>query len=352
MRAYFSNKNFLIGILMLSLLYLGNARADIGGKVSKVLVINSAGQPIRSIFDGLQPSENVRNVLLLHKDPQGMHAKLDPFRFRLNRLIAGPPVYFACQTKGICGQSGTTQGPPGPCNDNNCNVSNITDSDDPNDGTIEEYCGVDCCVNWLKCTFEEPPPDLCDPQCKSPIIIDVEGEGFHLTAAVNGVRFDIDGSGHPVQIAWTNSSFHNALLALPGKDGLVHNGKELFGNFTPQPDSPTPNGFAALAEYDKPENGGNGDGVIDQKDRVYASLRLWIDANHDGICQSSELHSLTEFGIYSLSLAYTESRRVDEFGNLFRYRAQVNPGDQKDRRDNNQAGDPGRWTYDVFLRAQ
>lgn len=352
MRSYFSHKDWAVGVLVLSLLYLGSARADVGSKISKVLVINSAGQPISSIFDGLQPSENVRNVLLLHKDTQGMHASLDPFRLRLmDRLVAGPPVYFACPTGGVCGQSGTTQGGPAGCTDGDCNVFDITNSDDPNDGTFEEYCGADCCVDWRSCTLEATP-DLCDPQCKSPIIIDVEGEGFHLTAAVNGVLFDIDGSGHPVQIAWTNSSFHNALLALPGKDGLVHNGKELFGNFTPQPASPTPNGFAALAEYDKPENGGNGDGVIDQKDKVFARLRLWIDANHDGICQSSELHPLAEFGIYSLSLAYTESRRVDEFGNLFRYKAQVNPGEQKDRRDNNQAGDPGRWTYDVFLRTQ
>jgi hypothetical protein len=152
-----------------------------------------------------------------------------------------------------------------------------------------------------------------------------------------------------VQIAWTDPHFHNAFLALPGSDGLVHNGKELFGNFTPQPQSAHPNGFLALAQYDRTENGGNEDGIIDDKDAVFSQLRLWIDANHDGVCQPEELHRLQEFGIYSLALNFKESRRKDEFGNLFRYKARVNPGERRDRRDETPSGSPGRWAYDVFF---
>ena len=77
MSACRSQTYWVIGILMLSLLYQRSALADIQGKVSKIPVINSAGQPIGSIFEGLQPNETVRNVLLLHKDRQGMHANLD-----------------------------------------------------------------------------------------------------------------------------------------------------------------------------------------------------------------------------------------------------------------------------------
>ncbi len=186
----------------------------------------------------------------------------------------------------------------------------------------------------------------CNP---SPIIIDIEGEGFHLTSAQNGVTFDIAGDGNPIQAAWTDAGFHNAFLALPGSDGLVHNGKELFGNFTPQPPSAHPNGFLALAQYDEPENGGNGDGIIDERDQVFSELRLWIDENHDGVCQPNELHRLPELEVYSLAVNYTESRRTDEFGNQFRYRARVNPGERRDPLDQTPSGDPGRWTYDVFF---
>ncbi|HLJ88801.1 MAG TPA: hypothetical protein VKZ53_18425 [Candidatus Angelobacter sp.] len=186
----------------------------------------------------------------------------------------------------------------------------------------------------------------------SPIIIDTVGEGFHLTSAQNGVTFDIRGDGHPLQISWTAAGFHNAFLALPGLDGMVHNGKELFGNFTPQPQSANPNGFLALAEFDKAENGGNGDGVIDEQDAVYSKLRLWIDENHDGISQPNELHTLPELGVYSLSLRYFESRRQDEFGNQFRFKSRVNPGKRRDPKDEPPTGEPGRWAYDVFFVTQ
>ena len=195
-------------------------------------------------------------------------------------------------------------------------------------------------------------PDDDAPVC-SPIILDTEGEGFHLTSAAAGVSFDISGTGHPVQIAWTDERYHNAFLALPGPDGLVHNGKQLFGNFTPQPPSAKPNGFIALAQYDKPQNGGNGDGVIDDKDQVFSRLRLWIDENHDGICQPNELHALSEFGINSIALNYVESRRSDQFGNQFRYKAQVNPDHADDFRDERKHGNEvGRSTYDVFFVAK
>jgi hypothetical protein len=161
-----------------------------------------------------------------------------------------------------------------------------------------------------------------------------------LTSAAGGVKFDISGTGRPIQMGWTASGADNAFLALPGADGLVHNGKQLFGNFTPQPPSTTPNGFAALAVYDDPKNGGNGDGIIDSRDAIFASLRLWTDTNHDGISQPEELHTLPSSGVNSISLNYKESKKTDQYGNVFRYRARVN---------GNQSQDVGQTAYDVFF---
>jgi hypothetical protein len=202
-----------------------------------------------------------------------------------------------------------------------------------------------CCTGAITCGYRYwciSGVDGCICEYASPIIVDTTGKGFHLTSAEDGVAFDIAGNGQRIKMAWTAADSGNAFLALDrNHNGTIDSGKELFGNFTAQPPSLDKNGYLALAEFDKLENGGNGDGIIDSRDAVYSKLLLWIDVNHDGISQPNELHTLPELGVYSISLHATDDHHEDSFGNLFHYKAALNPnpidGTSKD----------GRWTYDV-----
>ncbi|HXQ70156.1 MAG TPA: hypothetical protein VN844_06695 [Pyrinomonadaceae bacterium] len=175
-------------------------------------------------------------------------------------------------------------------------------------------------------------------------MIDIAGNGFALTNAIAGVNFNLNNIGGSEKIAWTSNNSDDAWLALDrNANGTIDNGSELFGDLTPQSQPPAgerKNGFRALAEFDKGSNGGNEDGRIDNRDAVFSSLRLWQDANHNGISEAVELHSLPALDVATLELTYKTSKRTDSNGNQFGYRAKVK---------NTHGQQAGRWAWDVIL---
>jgi hypothetical protein len=153
----------------------------------------------------------------------------------------------------------------------------------------------------------------CGPP-NTPIVVDRDGSGFRLTSASKGVAFDIDADGVQDNVAWTPAGDSNAFLVMDRNgNGTIDNGGELFGTATLlSTGARASNGFMALAELDS-----NADGVISRSDTSYAQLRLWTDANHNGISEPRELETLFDARLTTIYLGYQPVGQVDEQGNQF-----------------------------------
>jgi len=190
---------------------------------------------------------------------------------------------------------------------------NETPTENSNEtGGSDPYCNAYC---WTSCIGSYCPPG--NPWC--PILVDLENDGIHLTGIDDPVWFDIDADGDADLISWTDRS--EGMLALDRNgNGTIDDGGELFGNATRLANGTrAANGYAALAEFDSWQLGGNSDGAIDSADAIFSSLRMWTDLNHYGISQPDELQTLPKAGIERLDLDYKESRRTDHYGNQFRF---------------------------------
>ena len=167
-------------------------------------------------------------------------------------------------------------------------------------------CGVNCTLDQDWCAAF---PELCG----CPLILDLEGDGVQTTDASAPVSFDIDADGAAELLTWSGDAF---LWIDLDANHRVDSGGELFGIGTSLPNGErATNGFAALAAYDAPAAGGNGDGRISGDDRVWGRLRLWVDANHDGMSQPTETGPIHRYGVLELHLAYVVDVVPDAAGN-------------------------------------
>ena len=152
----------------------------------------------------------------------------------------------------------------------------------------------------------------------TPIVIDLNGDGVHTIARENfHGSFDLLGTGHAIQTGWVSAQ--DGLLAIDSNgNGKIDSISELFGG------NEKGTGFAKLSSFDS-----NGDGVVDARDDRFAELRIWRDANSNGVTDDGELLSMHDAGVSSLTVSYTEVPFLDANNNLHLERSSATLADGK-----------------------
>jgi hypothetical protein len=209
-----------------------------------------------------------------------------------------------------------------------------------------------CDNQQMNSYYGDPVGGECNPVYNpagcSPIIINF-GQGT-LTLTDPDVWFDLRGTGQRLLLSWPSPGSDQGFLVFDrDRNGLIESGLELFGDVTPlswaSSGPRAHHGFEALAFFDMPENGGNGDGWINANDLVHNHLQIWIDSNHDGVSQQGELQSLGNVGILAISVVASQDARRDPVGNVYRYRAPV-------LLVNENGATVHRFAYDVYLTSR
>lgn len=225
-----------------------------------------------------------------------------------------------------------------PCNSGNVQGTTVHGGSPNSSGDTWYWHSPAAITLGTQCAPPPPPPipepeGYCeyygdwDPEnevyvCSSPIIIAVGSrDPYKMTTATDGVLFDLDNDGDLDQVAWTARSSDTAFLAIDrNNNGSIDSGHELWGDST-LPNQP--HGFAALWQWSFLTRGTR-EGWIDTNDRIYERLLLWVDKNHNGLSEQSELKKFKNH-FEAVSLTWEVINRQDGLGNNFAIKGWVKP---------------------------
>jgi hypothetical protein len=197
--------------------------------------------------------------------------------------------------------------------------------------------------------FERTPADLPRP---SALLFPLDGQGtaFALTSPQQGVLFDIDGNGEKEEVAWTRAGTNVAFLAVDlNGDGRINSGKELFGSATL---AGTRNGCNALLQMFR-QSGAPPSGSVHDGHDLYDRLLLWVDRNHDGHSDPTEVTKARE-SFTAIGLGYLGVAWADAHGNRVRYQgwmhARTGGPDQREAMDARDEAERRRRYFEVELQ--
>ena len=145
---------------------------------------------------------------------------------------------------------------------------------------------------------------------RSPLVVDLDGDGVETTTTEDGTHFDHDNNGFAEKTSWVGKDDGLLVRDING-NGQIDNGTELFGNNSVLSNGEkAKNGFEALKDLDS-----NQDYVFDQNDAAWNEVKVWKDSNQNGIVDEGELLTMEQAGITGFDLNYQSQSRDDANGN-------------------------------------
>ncbi|MHB0986824.1 MAG: hypothetical protein ACYC05_14700 [Sulfuricella sp.] len=119
------------------------------------------------------------------------------------------------------------------------------------------------------------------------VALDLNGDGVQTTGANKTVVFDVDDSGFMKNTAWLDNN-DGFLFLDRNLNGSIDSGRELFSNSIVDLSA---RGLAGMRWIDS-----NYDGRLTAADPVWNELKIWQDANGDGLQEAGENTSLGNSG--------------------------------------------------------
>ncbi|WP_387465666.1 S8 family serine peptidase [Photorhabdus sp. RM323S] len=144
-----------------------------------------------------------------------------------------------------------------------------------------------------------------------PLLLDLSGNGVHMTDIRDGVLFDMDNSGTLKRSGWADSN--TGILVIDDGSGQIKNASQVFSEYYggkagingAAGEKKFKDGFGALASEDA-----NKDGVIDERDPIWSQLRVWVDGTHDAKVDAGELKTLAELSITQINVRASNKTEV------------------------------------------
>lgn len=150
-------------------------------------------------------------------------------------------------------------------------------------------------VRQWKVRVQYTPPDGHDGGGRSPIVLDLDGDGVELVSSgTSASSFAVDASGTIRRWGWVGAD--DGLLAYDhDHDGIIDRLDEI--SFVGYDAAATTDLEGLRLAFDT-----NHDGVFDALDDKWSDFVVWQDADGDGVSDAGELKTLDEIGITGIGV--------------------------------------------------